>query len=80
MTHAEVCPVCRGKGTLLYFENAVAYTDICTACGGSGWVTVCDTCPRYMDDCDGKGFNKRTCPEDELDEAEYRLNKDEGNS
>jgi hypothetical protein len=38
----------------------------------------CETCPRYMDDCDGKE-NKKICPEDAIDEAEYWLNKYEFN-
>lgn len=44
MNHAETCPVCGGKGTVLpppNYEVTSAQTEqACHGCGGRGWVTV----------------------------------------
>jgi hypothetical protein len=55
MSHAEICPVCGGKGRI----NDVDPTDACVArwkrchgCGGSGWVTVQDSDTGYKFDFD----------------------------
>jgi hypothetical protein len=37
MSHAEICPVCRGSGN--YNNNQ------CHGCSGYGWITVQDTIP-----------------------------------
>lgn len=45
MAHAEVCPICSGRGTVKEntFENSITDTEtICHGCGGKGWVTVQD--------------------------------------
>ena len=45
--HAEICPVCKGKGVYIeYFDcnhTASTYTQhTCHGCSGTGWVTVTD--------------------------------------
>ena len=43
--HAELCPVCNGKGVIYGIaESAVPYKT-CHGCGGTGWVTVADSIP-----------------------------------
>ena len=37
--HAELCPVCMGKGEVKYDPTSLAY-NTCHGCGGKGWVTV----------------------------------------
>ena len=37
MSHAEICPICQGKGEVLGKK--------CYGCGGKGWVTVHDQYP-----------------------------------
>ena len=43
-SHAEVCPVCHGKGTIPRdYGKWISYDEgekTCHGCGGSGWVTV----------------------------------------
>jgi DnaJ-class molecular chaperone len=47
MSHAEICPVCLGKGKVQ--EDNPSGTNIiyntCHGCGGQGWVTVKDEPP-----------------------------------
>jgi len=33
LSHAEICPICRGKGRL-------EKNEVCHGCGGKGWITV----------------------------------------
>ena len=55
MTHAEICPVCKGKGRIP--ENyPVPYCDtpskklkVCHGCGGNGWIEVSDPQQYYID-------------------------------
>lgn len=54
MSHAEVCPVCRGRGEvqdILYTGMTVTASVNfvqCRSCSGKGWVTVDDsTTPWY---------------------------------
>jgi len=43
MAHAEVCPICHGKGKIPNPENVTAPVEItCHGCGGKGWVPVSD--------------------------------------
>jgi len=46
MAHAELCPVCYGKGGLVNRHGAPVVDDCgqvkCHGCGGRGWVTVQD--------------------------------------
>lgn len=51
MAHAEICPVCMGKGTYPTArpETSTAVTDtekVCHGCDGKGWVTV-ETASKY---------------------------------
>jgi len=39
MAHAEVCPVCNGRGTVKEERITVAEKQ-CYGCGGKGWVNV----------------------------------------
>jgi len=45
MAHAEVCPVCGGKGriTMDNLNRTVCISNLCHGCGGNGWVTVPDS-------------------------------------
>jgi hypothetical protein len=38
MAHAEICPVCNGKGTIE--QNGATDPKTCHGCNGKGWVTV----------------------------------------
>jgi DnaJ-class molecular chaperone len=44
MSHAEVCPVCRGSGKLKPPSHpdyiVVPTPQTCHGCGGSGWVRI----------------------------------------
>jgi DnaJ-class molecular chaperone len=46
MNHAEICPVCGGRGKVMSPVNswttAVSYEQTCHGCSGCGWVTVKD--------------------------------------
>jgi len=45
MSHAELCPVCRGAGRLPMFPagtSTAGPTVACHECEGSGWVRVMD--------------------------------------
>jgi len=43
MAHAELCPVCKGKGQLPFEEtSSVNMMRPCHGCGGGGWVEVKD--------------------------------------
>lgn len=46
MSHAEICPICRGKGTNRDDNASTPYTYPCHGCGGRGWITVID--PLYV--------------------------------
>jgi len=50
--HAEICPVCGGRGTvppdLQYGSTSVGIEQTCHGCGGCGWVVV----PDRRADCD----------------------------
>jgi len=45
MSHAEMCPVCQGKGKILEnFPSDTAIREVvCHGCNGRGWVVVNDT-------------------------------------
>jgi len=46
MAHVEICPICRGKGTVPNPDPKVWGEQItCHGCGGCGWVTVNDLPP-----------------------------------
>ena len=45
--HAEICPICKGKGILIY-GNVVP----CHGCDGDGWVEVHDNNQEYNEDYD----------------------------
>jgi len=39
--HAEICPVCVGKGVVYGIaETGACPTETCHGCNGKGWVTV----------------------------------------
>ena len=41
MPHAEICPVCYGKGVVCGVAETGAFpTTKCHGCGGTGWVVV----------------------------------------
>jgi DnaJ-class molecular chaperone len=44
MAHAEVCPICKGKGTIEKGGNTTdaKFPVTCHGCGGTGWITVND--------------------------------------
>lgn len=48
LSHAEICPVCRGTGKYTIYNTYVNSTftpyseQTCHGCGGKGWVTVQD--------------------------------------
>jgi len=44
--HAELCPVCRGKGVVAH-PNPLrcGETTSCHGCGGTGWITIRDDPP-----------------------------------
>ena len=44
--HAELCPVCKGEGTVI-LEKEAAVRVPCHGCDGRGWVTVQDQSTRY---------------------------------
>lgn len=44
MSHAEICPICKGKGTIEDKESTCGGKS-CHGCSGSGWVTVQDQYP-----------------------------------
>lgn len=42
-SHVEICPICKGKGTIQDNVNITAIiTRTCHGCNGYGWVTVKD--------------------------------------
>jgi DnaJ-class molecular chaperone len=46
MAHAEICPVCGGKGQLCAMNPLqTGATQVCHGCSGSGWVTIQDPAP-----------------------------------
>lgn len=53
MAHAEVCPVCKGSGKIVTYEEPGKTTtgggmsQTCHGCMGTGWVTVQDP-PYYI--------------------------------
>ncbi len=47
MSHAELCPVCGGKGLLHKVDGTATVTTQCHGCGGRGWVEV-GTCEPIM--------------------------------
>ena len=47
--HAEICPVCKGKGKVSVdikdgtrYTGNIDYAKMCYGCNGKGWVTVRD--------------------------------------
>ena len=46
MSHAEVCPICGGKGTVKEdtnpYSTACPTERICHGCGGRGWILIPD--------------------------------------
>ncbi|MBI9078339.1 MAG: hypothetical protein JEY79_17230 [Pseudodesulfovibrio sp.] len=51
MAHAEICPVCMGRGTYATAKPETSTTvttteRVCHGCGGKGWVTV-EAKPKY---------------------------------
>jgi len=49
MAHAEICPICGGKG---YIEEDTGTTGgkrrkICHGCGGKGWIEVSDALNKW---------------------------------
>lgn len=40
MKHAELCPVCQGKGVYYNSDLSTATARPCHGCGGKGWVEV----------------------------------------
>ena len=47
MSHAELCPVCAGRGVIKEYPSEESTqtnpnTKVCHGCGGKGWVTVLD--------------------------------------
>ena len=44
MSHAELCPICKGKGLVKgdLKDSTASYDKICHGCGGLGWVTIRD--------------------------------------
>jgi hypothetical protein len=46
MAHAELCPVCAGRGQVFTMNPLyTGDTQVCHGCGGTGWVTVQDPPP-----------------------------------
>jgi DnaJ-class molecular chaperone len=44
MVHAELCPVCQGRGVVASPKPLETGKEIpCHGCGGTGWVTVQDS-------------------------------------
>jgi hypothetical protein len=46
MAHAEVCPICHGKG-VIPDEGGTSSVKTCHGCNGCGWVEVADF-PYYL--------------------------------
>ncbi len=46
MAHAQICPVCLGKGILPADKYSTAAEEKCHGCNGRGWVEVSDE-PAY---------------------------------
>jgi len=43
MSHAEICPVCQGKGVIYGIAESGAYPSTkCQGCHGCGWVVIPD--------------------------------------
>lgn len=45
MTHAEICPVCNGKGQIQIDKSKSAinmFNITCHGCNGQGWITLSD--------------------------------------
>jgi len=41
MSHAEICPICKGKGVVLVDPRGTSNEKVvCHGCNGKGWVTV----------------------------------------
>jgi len=44
MKHAELCPICKGRGKIVIDEmpdvTAAPQPQICYGCGGKGWVEI----------------------------------------
>lgn len=49
MSHAEICPVCGGRGKIEVKSSTTIgdHMETCYGCGGFGWVTVQDKFPDY---------------------------------
>ena len=45
--HSEICPCCRGRGTIPNPDDTTVARVICKCCDGRGWVTVPDEYPYY---------------------------------
>lgn len=41
MSHAQVCPVCKGKGESPFYEGQKRPPP-CSGCDGKGWIVVSD--------------------------------------
>ncbi|MFH1327433.1 MAG: hypothetical protein ABIH76_01065 [Candidatus Bathyarchaeota archaeon] len=46
MSHAEICPVCNGKG-FIQEGILIPHKKICHGCNGRGWITIQDPNPIY---------------------------------
>ena len=44
MAHAEICPICNGKGIIEEEVGSTGkkITKVCHGCGGKGWIEVRD--------------------------------------
>jgi DnaJ-class molecular chaperone len=43
MSHAEICPICNGRGTVPNAMDNTSTAEVtCHGCNGKGWVTVED--------------------------------------
>lgn len=49
MAHAEICPVCGGRGRVTINVNLTAPLEqLCHGCGGKGWIEVQDEQPYWV--------------------------------
>jgi len=51
MAHAEICPICGGKGVIEKETNTTIgkVKKVCHGCGGKGWIEVRDEYPFYYE-------------------------------
>ena len=48
MAHAEICPICHGRGKIKNPMDITAPVEItCHGCGGKGWIEVSDETPVF---------------------------------